>query len=396
MREMHVGQDELAGRTVGVDRRRRRPRAGHPLVLLGALAMVASACITTGSWTSTAPAAVGIPGTYRPQFVGLSCPTTSFCMATGGGSPYQAGSDLYTPVVQTWDGSSWTDRSADFPLLGSEGTSVASVSCASATSCLATYLQWVPLDIYTGVAHWDGSSWQLIPVDNFFSHTTALACEPGGTCLIVAEGASTYRWDGDSVEEIQGVTAPELSALDCTSATACWGIDGAGNQAWRWNGATWTSVWMPTPPGDPALYPTFYGASIDCSTPSWCVAVGQINIGITPAPAAALWDGSAWTYPPVPHHAPGAYRSVSCVNGAECVALGATLINDFPFYDQPLTAVWNVKTWFAAPNPPGTGPLYPAVSCPMGNDLACTAVGGSPNDPNSVLVAARYTWTHSP
>ena len=316
-------------------------------------------------------------------------------MGVGGGSPYETGSDLYTPVVQTWDGSAWTDRSADFPFVGPEGTSVSSVSCASATSCMATYRYWVPLDIFTLVAHWDGSTWTQVPVDNFFSWTTEVACAPDGTCLVAAEGAEMYQWDGDSIEEIDGVTAPELGSLDCVSATACWGIVGYGNEAWRWNGSAWTSMPMPTPPGDPNGFPTFYGAGIDCSTSWWCVVVGSISVGQTSTAAVALWNGSVWTYPAVPQVPPGGYRSVSCVNGAECVAVGATITTQFPFVGEPFTSVWNGTTWSAASNPPGTGPLYLSVSCPMGPDLACMAVGGIHNSPDSELVAARYTWDHS-
>ena len=382
------------------DGKPRRGRRGHPrasvlVLVLGSLALLASACITDGSWTATAPAPVGVPDTFHPQFLSVSCPTTTFCMGTGGGSPYEMGSELYSPVIQTWDGSTWTDRSADFPFIGPEGTSMASVSCASATSCMATYRFWVPADIYIGVAHWDGSTWTTVPVANFESFTNEVACSTDGTCLVASDGAEMYQWDGDSIEKLDGVTAPELGSLDCVSANVCWGIDGAGNEAWRWNGTTWTSMLMPTPPGDPNGFPTFYGADIDCSTSWWCVVVGQINVGQTSSPAAALWNGSAWSYPAVPQGPPGAYRSVSCVNGAECVAVGATLTTQFPFFDEPFTSVWNGTAWSEAPNPPGTGHLYPAVSCPMGADLACMAVGGRLYRPDSELVAARYTWDHS-
>jgi len=378
---------------------RRRATGACVAVVVAAVALLASACIPQGTWKATAPAPVGITPAYASDFISVSCPTVSFCMAVGeAGDTPTAANDWTQPIVQTWDGAAWTDRSAAFQSLkGEDGADFDAVSCASATSCIAQWNTWGSGDINPRIAGWNGSTWTVAPMD--LGWYTAISCVPGGTCLAMSDGQDRATWDGAAFHLSAADATPDLTALDCVSSTLCIGQTADAESA-TFDGATWTVTPMPPVPGDPAAFPQFGATSIDCSTSSWCVAVGGIasqataSAPATTVPASALWNGTTWSYPTVPAPANAVLTSVSCANGAECVAVGTTIDVTFPYSYSPVQAVWNAFGWTSIANPPGTGTVAASVSCPPNATVGCMGVGGVVRSLNSTLRAARFTWPH--
>ncbi len=196
---------------------RRSARAGGPrraagagvALVVAAIALLASACIPQGTWTATAPAPVGITPAYASDFISVSCPTTSFCMAVGeAGDTPTAANDWTQPMVQTWDGAAWTDLSAAFQSLkGEDGADFDAVSCASATSCIALWNTWGSGDTNPRVAGWNGATWSVAPMD--LGDLTQVSCVPGGTCFAMSDGVDRSTWDGTAFHVVAADATPE-------------------------------------------------------------------------------------------------------------------------------------------------------------------------------------------
>jgi hypothetical protein len=178
-----------------------------------------------------------------------------------------------------------------------------------------------------------------------------------------------------------------LSAVSCTSATACMAVGDACLSllepncsgaheliAESWNGTGWTIQAMPTPPGPSEL------RGLSCASPAFCLAVGYYSAGSTPHLALAeVWDGSKWTIQnPAPPVLASKLDGVSCTSSSACVAVGTETIAEGPVgFTLALAGFWDGISWTikSAPNrtPLDSPNELNAVSC--SSTMACTAVG---------------------
>jgi len=109
------------------------------------------------TWTTVTP-------NVTPQFNfvldGVSCVSATFCAAVG----YTQSSHLTgeLPLAMTWNGSSWSQEAPPLPA-GQAGGLLSSVSCLSATWCLAVGDSTPTIDFRTGQVagsvQWNGSQW---------------------------------------------------------------------------------------------------------------------------------------------------------------------------------------------------------------------------------------------
>ena len=118
--------------------------------------------------------------------------------------------------------------------------------------------------------------------------------------VITAAGATT------SAPAATGAAHPlagQLLGVWCTSATSCMAVGSARGPAFsaslladRWNGATWSVVPVPKPPHA-------HGgvlASVACTSPSACMAVGSYATRHAFKPLAEGWNGTGWAIEPTP------------------------------------------------------------------------------------------------
>jgi len=278
-----------------------------PALPPGALSIVSctspSACTAVGQKTNRAgivvPLAERWNGTaWRVQptpsgaagrvFGGVSCPTGSFCMATGGpGQP--------RPLAERWNGKTWRILPIPAPG-GAQLVLLGPVSCTSPAACTATGVAVDRSGIGRTLAErWNGTAWRIQPTPN----------PPG------AQGAAL---DG---------------GVACTGPSACTAVgaryDSAGNPvatlAERWDGVTWHIVPSPSPAGGGEL------RAVSCAAPSACTAVGTSNSGTT---LAERWNGTRWRIQPTPNPAAGfqiALDGVACPARRFCTAVGDYGVN---------------------------------------------------------------------
>jgi hypothetical protein len=287
------------------------PQAAPGARLYGVACTSATGCLTVGrfistesynmmlgeSWNGTRWAFNGLwLAAGQAEVYDVSCGSPVRCVAVGDYNT--AGSSSVTlPFAEAWNGTKWTPVLPPKPPGTPQLDSLQSVSCGSATACVA-------VGTYENV----NAKRQIV------------------------QGALAYAWNGTgrTQQTLPKVTAAALSGVSCTpSACTAVGFKAGGTGtgglvAERWDGTGWTV--QPTagvPSG--AIYSDLTGVS--CATATACTAVGSYFTGSeTGAGIVQSWDGTAWTKQTAPD--PGgvaagdALNAVSCTAPTACTAVG--------------------------------------------------------------------------
>jgi hypothetical protein len=296
-----------------------------------------------GAWTTAQrvppPPDVAAPGGGPGAWVrltGVSCPSVSLCVVVG--YYYSSSSGIDTvPLVMTWNNGSWKQGSL---LYGAGGNTVlAGVSCPTTSYCVAVGTN-TNSSAQTGlVATWTGGVWAVsdaaepangLPSQSSQSILAAVSCASAAFCV----AAGTYE-DTSFNEDVMlltisggvqsatqaplpavaGVT-PDLRGVSCPSASSCV-VVGGGSTAFVLTlaGGKWTLS------AEPDL---LYGVS--CWSPSACVAVGGYNSNLATHGLLLTLSGGKWTpsQAPSPPNAAGyaTLMAVSCWAPSSCAAAG--------------------------------------------------------------------------
>jgi hypothetical protein len=311
-----------------------------------------------------------------------SCTTSGACTSVG---RYVSSGGTQAPLAERWNGTAWTAQLPPNPA-GATSGELLGASCTTATACAASGSA-VTSGVRGPLAEaWNGSTWTVqstpTPVGSTFSELTAISCTSSSACTAVGSYSTgggmvplAMRWNGASwalqtVPKPVGASEALLFGVSCTSSTACTAVghyyDGSGARltlAEFWNGSSWTVQSMPTRAG--ASLSTLLGVS--CTASTACTAVG----GDFPSsgPQETLmerWNGVEWTIQASPNpsgSAASVMHGVSCTSATTCTAVGdyvSASVND------TLAERWNGSSWsvMATPNPGGfTFAAMWSVSC---------------------------------
>ncbi len=347
-------------------------------VTLAVLTGLAGTAAAAAGWTIVpTPNPAGVQQAY---FSSVSCTSPSNCVAVG---------SVYNPpagppgLSEIWNGSTW--RIQQTATFGRTRPALDQVSCAAATSCMAT----------TGLIAtelWNGSTWAVKKLIKPTANGTQLRAAPvscaspascvalgsysiNGKCIGVPE-----RWDGSTwavLATLPGVCATRggtgVQAISCPTVSSCLAV-GYG-VAESWNGQTWTSE----PPASPGGTATPLLAGVSCPAPGNCTAVGTYTTATGDAALAEHWDGSSWTIQNARNKL-GSSRDelegVSCASAANCVAAG-TYYSSSGQVRKTLAEHWNGSTWAIqiTPDPTSTTEAeLSGVSCPA-SAATCMAAG---------------------
>jgi len=221
----------------------------------------------------TASSSTGVPSTAagalhfaRPQalsrgtaLVSVSCGSATSCVALdASGRAYH------------FDGSSW---SAPVPSSAQAiGAGAISVSCAEPTLCMAVATAG------NQVVSWNGQQWSTPVTLSGATGLGAVGCAPTGYCATVDAEGNAFAFGGQAWHATSNDWG-SVSAISCVSATLCMSVSGGISQ---WNGQTWTQ---------PASFGTTSSFSgVSCPTVSFCSAVDQGG-------QALQWNGLHWSAP---------------------------------------------------------------------------------------------------
>jgi hypothetical protein len=308
---------------------------------------------------ATSPAAA-----FSSNLASVSCPDGSWCMAVGSWSASQQGPSR--TLAEVWNGASWRILAVPDPA-GSAASSLTSVSCTSATRCMAVGDHGTA----TFAEAWNGASWQILTTPALASSSlTSVSCTSAG-CMAVGYAAAV-NW-------LQG----QLPVAE------------------HWNGGSWQI--LPTPDPDPGQINSF--RSVSCSSASRCMAVGgsEVNQGAGPLPSfAEAWNGSNWQ--PVKAANPPTGRrqltAVSCTAAAACMAVGNSTGIEAVKGSGPYAEAWNGTSWqlLTVPGPASlayNGLGLAGISC--AKTTSCMTTGGFLTNPgvNSRSSTLAEAWNDS-
>jgi len=314
----------------------------------------------------------------------IACVSPSACYLAGEfdvAAEGSSGMETGTPIAEFWDGSRW--RSERVPDVGVApninedavyGTSLNGISCTARSACVT--VGTASTEVGGGqplIEHRNAGAWSVQPAPSPLgpapSQLSAVSCSSATACTAVgsytdASGASfllAERWNGATWTIQPTPGAGRFNGVSCPSATACMAVgtgvgtnDGAA-VAETWTGATWSSLQTPAA-GDLT--------AVSCTSATACLAVGAGSGG---SALAESWNGATWTVQP--GAGGGLWVGLSCVSADACLAARG----------DPTAGIadsWDGTSWTALPLPQSQlnalNPFYSAVSCSALN--TCTVV----------------------
>lgn len=236
----------------------------------------------TGWAIQNAPAPANISNAF---LLGVSCASKTSCVAVG----FDTKSGRQRSLAEVWNGKTWRVTPAPSPA-GQKFIELNSVSCSSATFCLATGM----FGGGTFAATWNGKTWgTTAPVRNpkgaLHSALFSVSCVTAKDCLAVGSASTpksvplAERWDGKkwsllTIKAPAGAIASSLSGISCSSASACSAVGSVtrksnGSIAYAWTGKHWVSRAIAIPAGSLSVG---LGA-VSCNSASACMAIGDHN-----------------------------------------------------------------------------------------------------------------------
>jgi hypothetical protein len=265
----------------------------------------------------------------------VSCVSATSCMAVGFSV---AGTAASRPLAESLNGKIWSLTKAP-PAAGNEDDILTGVSCSSATQCMA-------------VGYYSASGVTSILAESWNGKTWSLTSPPNPS--------STYD---------------AFNAVSCASAKSCMGVGFANvgsnteSVAESWNGTSWKVLTTLNPGGSYTLF-----AGVSCTTTTNCVATGSQFDGVSEdLTLVESWNGSTWTLVPSPSTQEMNFLDgVSCVSN-RCVAVGQATTADIT---TTLIEKWTKGgSWKVAnsTNPGSSSDLFSGVSC--ASTTSCVAVG---------------------
>jgi hypothetical protein len=323
-------------------------------------------------WNGTAwrTIAVKLPaGATGGALTRISCVSATHCVAVGF---YDKGAGNQFALADTWNGSSWTPSQPPAP--GGENTFLNGVSCKSVTACVA-------VGAYTKTTSsgpagsllaesWNGRKWTEarppVPGGTVISGLDSVSCTSATHCIatgilltntvsaVLIESWNGRSWSRMKAPPLPATTLGELTTVSCPATKSCVAVGNASSPkglaslAETWNGKAWTLTTVHWPKGTS----NEMLSGVSCVAGNRCVAVGTIDSNLNSASntgkaAAATWNGRAWAVTSVPAPAKGKaslLRDVTCLSASNCVAVGQAGPSGST-NGTGLSAFWNGKGW---------------------------------------------------
>jgi photosystem II stability/assembly factor-like uncharacterized protein len=253
-----------------------------------------------------------------PTLLGVSCSLTGNCAAVGDGG----GGDI---LFSGDSGSTWSEA------VGPDSGPLTSVSCFQ-SECLTagTELSSPPYD-GSGAAYTssDGGAYWFTPImPSYTPPLTSISCSSESDCVMAGFGSgttsilSTVDTGSDWVVALLGSGPTGTGGISCLSSSFCavtTANDMTGQPTVNIYDNKTTSIWdFPS---------TTYLYGISCATTSFCVAVGQHTINVSPYHDAVIFvttnSGTTWSQPSLSTSGQGANLiTVSCPTSSGCIAAG--------------------------------------------------------------------------
>lgn len=325
-----------------------------------------------GAWIADALGHGGI--------VSVTCPTTSFCLATTSGGVLTTTDPLGGPGA-------WTFAPVD------PGHFLGAASCASASLCAIYDYEG---NIVTSTDPAGGSAtWTVTPVDpagaSPLSSLSAVSCPTESLCVATDTGGNVFVSDNPGSASpawsASKLDSEPLYALSCPQASFCAATDRNGDVLTSTDPAAGGSAWTTTKI-DP------YGlVAISCPSADLCVATdtGRVLTSVDPTGGP-----SAWSATPVDHNP----SAISCAPGSFCAMTAAA---GYVLYSSDPVAGGSSYTSNRVDVPPCAlaGTPCESVSLYVHDDQGTRIVDSAPAGTGALIAnvelsgnSLELTWTH--
>ena len=264
-------------------------------------------------------------------------PDGVLCVAVGS---YKDTAGYHEPVVDTLSGGTWTSLEPPLPSDAATDTTtnqpdaeLYSVSCASATSCVAvgSYKNTSAATVAM-IDTLSGSTWSTLPVtalptgaDGTFASLTGISCATAASCVAAGDYEDTDNSENGLLDRavrrrLERLPRPEpanagndtdghqfatVIQVVCPSSTMCVGVgtyvtasDTGQPLIDTWNGTTWTGQ-AGALPSNVAIGATGdILVSVSCGSPTTCTAVGGYladngnGLGLVDTLSGGTWTGT--------------------------------------------------------------------------------------------------------
>ncbi len=357
---------------------------------VGASTITSPPTVAATNWTNGDAAA----GSGSNVLAGVSCTTSTFCVAVGSENTGAGGGTL----IEQWNGTSWNVvPSVNAPATTDDALN--SVSCVGTAFCLAVGGSG------TGPAvaeTWNGTAWSFVtaaaPAASTSASLSSVSCVSATTCEVLGTASvggtnSIFgnQWNGTTLTATTAATpttttstpVPSASGMDCVTAGWCLAVGDSDTQSAAgssfselWNGTAWALLSTP----EPTAAVGSRLSSVSCAGVSFCQAVGQANLAGPPSQnLIESWNGTQWAItanvPDTSAMENQGLRGVDCFSATTCSAVGSAAAVTGPS-PASLALTWNGTTWSIVPNTPNQGTVQTtlaAESCLT--DWSCVAVG---------------------
>ena len=264
------------------------------LFVAGALGSAGIASMQTADAATSGWYVATVPGTGADDvLLGSTCANSLQCWAVGIslGNLAGPGPSSANPLMEAWNGTTWT--LVPLPLPGGEGGGLFDATCVNGSDCWA-----VGAVVGSGsgnptgtlVEQWNGTSWSVVPSPTPSGPGVAgailssVSCTSASSCMAVGYATDSggnnltdvvEQWNGSSWTIIPaaatGQAFDQLISVQCLSAADCWAVGNAGPVAQmsnflpifpgaigdqglieHWDGSAWSivpSVSEPAPNG---------------------------------------------------------------------------------------------------------------------------------------------------
>ena len=315
----------------------------------------------------------------------LACLSATWCVAVGA---YGKGSTAHE-LAEFWNGKTWAPGEPPAPAGSADDTVLLGVSCVSAKYCMAVGTYDANGNSLAVTDKWNGRKWARVnpqqPPGSDVSILESVSCTSATFCL--ATGASRLgvlaeSWNGTSWRRLRArnpaSSFAELTGVSCSSRDSCVGVGafaavggGAASLTETWAGKSWRIAKVPWPKGTG----NSQLVGVSCASKMHCVAVGNLGMNLKSdlnagRAAAAVWNGKAWKVQPLPAPAKGKstfFHDVSCRSATNCVTVGYT----GPVHSADSTSLsgfWNGKAWKLIPAPSSPAPSSSSVAFVQADD----------------------------
>jgi len=310
---------------------------------------------------------VGSPNTSSTQSDGLismSCVSTSFCMSVG----YYNNGTVDQTLIAKRNGSSWS-RASSYDSSTTQNNSLNGVSCVSSSFCMAVGDYFNGTNFQTLIEKWNGGIWSPVGSPNSSSTQDnflyGVSCKSTSFCMAGGEysNGTNYqtlieKWSGSAWSQVGSPNSSStqgnfLGGVSCVSTSFCIAAGGYKNGTnlqtltERWSGSSWSLV------SSPNTSSTQLNAldGVSCVSSSFCMAAGNYSNGSNDQTLIEKWNGSSWKLVTSPNSSTTLNNDlggVSCVSTGFCMATGR---GRNATNDQTLIEKWNGSSWKVVSSP---------------------------------------------